>query len=66
VIEDGKVIFKIFAPRNTAMSKVVYAVYHGRFIEMLLRHFDEELDDVIATSLPAYGDRVNTRTQTKR
>jgi len=26
------------------MKKAVYGVYHGRFIEMLLTHFDEYLD----------------------
>ena len=33
------------------MSKVIYAVYHGRFAEMLLTYFDEEIETVEISSL---------------
>jgi hypothetical protein len=32
------------------LSDEVYAVYHGRFIEMLLAHFDDEFFSAIATA----------------
>ena len=31
------------------MSTVIYGVYHGRFIEMLLNHFDNRFTTVQAT-----------------
>jgi hypothetical protein len=32
--------FIIIEPRTLKLSKAVYGVYHGRFAEMLLTHFD--------------------------
>lgn len=32
------------------LSDEAYAVYHGRFIEMLLAHFDDEFIDATATA----------------
>jgi hypothetical protein len=56
VIEPGKIIFKILTPKGQKMSRAVYAVYHGRFAEMLLTHFDVRFDQIIATALPSHGD----------
>lgn len=47
---EDRVVFGILGQKNIAMSKTVYAVYHGRFIEMLLRHFDEEFTEVRASA----------------
>jgi hypothetical protein len=33
-----------------AMTKVIYGVYHGRFIEMLLTHFDDSFTSATATA----------------
>lgn len=57
---DGKVIFNILAPNDARMSRSVYAVYHGRFIEMLLKHFDLDFDRATATSLPVIGDHLGS------
>ncbi len=57
-IEDDKLVLTILAPKNTQMSRTVYAVYHGRFIEMLLTHFDQKFSLAWATALPSSGDRV--------
>lgn len=47
----------IIAPTNTPVSRATYAVYHGRFIEMALRHFDGRLTaSAQATPLPAGDD----------
>lgn len=54
---DG-LVFMILTPRQTAMSSTVYAVFHGRFIEMLLAHFDIDFSTVMATALPSHGDVV--------
>jgi hypothetical protein len=39
----------IIAPTD-GLSDEAYAVYHGRFIEMLLAHFDDDFFDVTATA----------------
>ena len=41
-IEDGRVVFYVICRKDVNMSIVEYAVYHGRFVEMLLAHFDKE------------------------
>ncbi|OQY59520.1 MAG: hypothetical protein B6245_06080 [Desulfobacteraceae bacterium 4572_88] len=53
----GKLIFNIIAGEDT-LSRRIYAVYHGRLIEMLLAHFDNDIDRLYTTSLPASGDVV--------
>ena len=58
--KEEQLVFNIFPPANTAMSKTVYAVYHGRFVEMLLTHFDNMFNRAVASSLPTEGDRVDT------
>lgn len=42
--------FGIIPRRQKPLSKTVYAVYHGQFIEMLLKHFDDEIDVVWTTA----------------
>jgi hypothetical protein len=54
----GELVFKILTPTNQKMSRVVYAVYHGRFIEMLLTHFDLRFTSADASALPERGDIV--------
>ena len=40
-IESDRVVFGILGNTKSTMTKEVYAIYHGRFIEMLLAHFDD-------------------------
>jgi len=40
------------------MTIVEYAVYHGRFVEMLLTHFDKECDAIEVSPLATSYDRV--------
>lgn len=40
------------------MSKLTYGVYHGRFSEMLLTHFDNEITSIQLTSLPDDYDNI--------
>jgi hypothetical protein len=61
-IEDDRIVFNILAPTGTRMDRTVYAVYHGRFIEMLLGHFDLEFNRATATALPVSGDQVDSTT----
>lgn len=45
-VEKERLVFGILGNKKVGMSKSLYAVYHGRFIEMLLTHFD---DDIMVT-----------------
>ncbi|SRR6266478_5877229 len=60
-VADDRIIFNIFPPQKTVMNKATYAVYHGRFVEMLLTHFDTQFQRAVATALPTEGDRVRTQ-----
>lgn len=42
--------FGILSRKDTKLSTTIYAVYHGRFIEMLLTHFDSQFTTAIATA----------------
>jgi len=57
-VMDGKVVFKLIAPINKHLSVQTYGVYHGRFIEMLLSHFDRLFLSASASALPSNGDLV--------
>lgn len=58
-IQEGTALtLYILAPTDTKLSSVIYAIYHGRFIESMLRHCDDLFDEGSATSLPSPGDLV--------
>lgn len=50
----------ILNPKETKISTPVYAIYHGRFIEMVLTHFDEDFTTAYATALPEKIDSVSS------
>ncbi|MDM8556915.1 hypothetical protein QUF75_19485 [Desulfococcaceae bacterium HSG7] len=56
-VRKGRLIFNIIAGEDI-VSKRIYGVYHGRLIEMLLTHFDDDIRRLYATSLPSKGDIV--------
>jgi hypothetical protein len=51
-VSDGVLQLGLLGQSNTTMTKVVYGVYHGRFAEMLLMHFDTSFANVVSTALP--------------
>jgi hypothetical protein len=55
-VSNGKLRLTIMAPKDTAMSKATYAIYHGRFIESVLSHFDDQVDSLHASPMPEDGD----------
>jgi hypothetical protein len=61
VVEDERLIFRIIGQKSKRMSKEIYGVYHGRFIEMLLAHFDTKFRRASATALPSNGDQIGRR-----
>ena len=48
-VQNDKLAFALWGVKGTAMTKVVYGVYHGRWIESLLTHFDTQFPQVYAT-----------------
>lgn len=58
IIPTEHLVFNIIRPQNGKVSSAAYAVYHGRFAEMLLGHFDKEFSIVWATALPESDDLV--------
>jgi hypothetical protein len=57
-VETGQLVFKILGQQTERMSTTVYAVYHGRLIEMLLTHFDEDITRASATAQIISGENV--------
>jgi len=57
-VSTDRITFIIFPPKNIVLSREIYAVYHGRFVEMLLVHFDTDFSSANATSMPSFGDLV--------
>ncbi len=56
-VQAGALRLTVVPPQG-GMSVEAYAVYHGRFIEMLLAHFDKKFTDISATALASADDRV--------
>lgn len=44
-------IFGLVGQKDITMTKPIYGVYHGRFSEMLLTHFDLDFSNIIMTAL---------------
>lgn len=43
-VGSGQLKFKILRPEGKNITQVVRGVYHGRFIEMLINHFEKDFD----------------------
>ncbi len=43
-VESERIVFGILGNKETTMTKQLYGLYHGRFIEMMLAHFDEKIN----------------------
>ena len=56
-IETNRLVFGIVGQENVNLSTIAYAVYHGRFIEMLLNHFDKHFKEVYASAQKTQYDR---------
>jgi len=56
--EKEELTLYILAPREADLSTAVYAVYHGRFVESMLRHCDSLFTDCTVSSNPEEGDVV--------
>jgi hypothetical protein len=57
-IRGDRLTLNIVTPRGQQMTTMTYAVYHARFAQMLLTHFDSEFDDVRISASPNVHDEV--------
>lgn len=57
-IREGELLLSILGQKTKKMSKATYGVYHGRFIEMVLTHFDSEIGSASASSMPEVEDHI--------
>ena len=58
VEEANRLVFAIWGRKDVNLSTVDYAIYHGRFVEMLLSHFDTDCDSIEVSSLASSYDRI--------
>lgn len=59
IIEREELILYILCPKEAELSSADYAVYHGRFIESMLRHCDSLFTEGLASAGPEPGDIVS-------
>lgn len=57
--EEERVVFGILCRKDRDLSITEYAIYHGRFVEMLLRHFDKTCKGIEVTPLATKYDIVD-------
>jgi len=59
-VYTGELRFGLLGPKDTVMSKVIYGAYHGRFIEMVLTHFNDKCSVITATANKTEPDNFQT------
>lgn len=60
-IDPGRLTLTFLGNAKLVTSKEAYAIYHGRFIEMMLAHFDKQFSSGSASALPSAMDSITTR-----
>jgi hypothetical protein len=58
-VQGGALVLNILNPKGVNLSKEIYGIYHGRFVEMLLTHFDTKFSGAEASAAVAVGDIVS-------
>jgi len=48
-VQTGRLVFGLLGRKDETMTKMIYGLYHGRFSEMLLTHFDASIEDMQLT-----------------
>lgn len=57
-VENGRLALYILKPKNKNISTEIYAIYHGRFAESMLAHFDKSFTNINTTAQAEGSDRV--------
>lgn len=55
-VEKEQIVFGILGNKETTMTKQLYGLYHGRFIEMMLTHFDKKMKSIWPTVMKSEYD----------
>jgi hypothetical protein len=59
-VMEGCLVLGIVGQAKINTSTEVYAVYHGRFTEMLLAHFDAAFTIATVTAMPDSNDNITS------
>lgn len=54
-IRENRLDFGLIGRKDEDMTKMIYGVYHGRFSEMLLTHFDLMINSIELTTQGVEG-----------
>lgn len=57
-IYSDELHFAFLGNKEFTTTNLIYAIYHGRFSEMLLNHFDNKFTEVKATAMPTSIDKI--------
>lgn len=57
-VTPDTLILGILCRKDKDVSVIEYAVYHARYVEMLLAHFDKRCGDIVSTSKVTRYDKV--------
>jgi hypothetical protein len=57
-IYGGELRFAIVYTQGSSVTTEIYAIYHGRFIEMMLAHFNRQFSNGYASAMPASIDKM--------
>ncbi len=55
-IYSSELRFGILKQKDIKLTRSIYGIYHGRFIEMLLNHFDSDFSQAQATAMKTEPD----------
>jgi hypothetical protein len=56
IVKGSRLTMNFLGNKTETTSKEVYAVYHGRFIESMLAHYDQLFSQAYATALATNND----------
>lgn len=55
-IYNDRLTFNIIKPKDSDVSTLVYAYYHGHLTETFLNHFDKRFSSAVSTAMPTDDD----------
>lgn len=55
-ITDTGIVFGIIGQENVKLTSYNYAIFHSRFVEFLLFHFDDSCENISISPMPTIYD----------
>jgi hypothetical protein len=55
-IAEDQIRFVVLTSKGTTMARLTYAIYHAKWVELLLSNFDEDFSSATISALPGQGD----------